>query len=137
MAHDDKLNLQQLTALAAASQAVSISCDCAIESLREWTRVPAEFPEQRMRTIGTLVDDPWQEAAWDEYHPQGSNYWSPGAPIALRYFPYNRCVIWQCAVCGRCALHYVEAGGYYVEKRIRALDAAPIIDPPLPADVRG
>jgi hypothetical protein len=130
MAHDDKLNLEELQALAAQTPAGSRPGGCAIDSFREWTRVPAEFPEQHMRTVGTLVDDPFREATWDEYHPQGSNYWSPAAPIALRHFPYNRCVIWQCAACGRCALHYVEAGGYYVEKRIRALDQTLIVDVP-------
>jgi len=131
MAHDNKLNADELARLAAASRAVTLPCDCAIDSYREWTRIPPEFPEAHMRTVGTLVDDPYQEAAWDEYHPAGTNYWSADAPIAIRHFPYNRCAVWQCAVCGRCALHYVEAGGYYVEKRIRALDPALIVDAPL------
>jgi hypothetical protein len=38
----------------------------------------------------------------------------------------------QCTVCGRCALRYVEAGGYYVEPRIRALDPRLIVDVPAP-----
>jgi len=130
MAHDDKLNADQLKALADVSQAITQSCTCAIDSYREWTRVPPEFPEQQMHTIGTLVDDPYQEATWDEYHPAHTNYWSAEAPIAIHYFPYNRCVVWQCKVCKRCCLHYVEAGGYYVEKRLRALDAASITDAP-------
>lgn len=128
MAHDDKLNLEQLQTLAAASSAVTRPCTCALDSYPEWTRVPAEFPESQMRTVGTLVDDPYAEATWDEYHPAGTAYWSADAPIAIRYFPYNRCTVWQCGVCGRCALHYVEAGGYYVEKRIRALEPALIVD---------
>ena len=128
MAHDTKLNLEQLRALATASSAVTRPCTCALDSYREWTRVPAEFPEAQMRTVGTLVDDPYAEASWDEYHPDATSYWSPAAPIAVNYFPYNRCTVWQCAECGRCALHYVEAGGYYVEKRVRALDPSLIVD---------
>jgi hypothetical protein len=128
MAHDDKLRIAALKALAASSRAVVLPCACAIDSYREWTRVPPEFPEQQMQTIGTLVDDPYQEATWDEYHPAATSYWSPDAPIAVGHFPYNRCVVWQCTVCGRCALHYVEAGGYYVEKRLRALDPDLIAD---------
>jgi hypothetical protein len=131
MPHDDRLSLDQLAALAAASHAVTRPCACALDTYKEWARIPPEFPEQQMHTIGTLVDDPYQEAAWDEYHPDGTNYWSAEAPIALRHFPYNRCTVWQCNVCARCALHYVEAGGYYVEKRIRALDQALIVAPPL------
>jgi hypothetical protein len=33
-------------------------------------------------------------------------------------------------VCGRACLKYVEAGGYYVEPRVRALDPELIVDPP-------
>ena len=128
MAHDDKLNITALKTLAASSRAVVQPCTCAIDGDRAWTRVPPEFPEQQMLTIGTLIDDPYQEATWDEYHPAGTSYWSPDAPIAPACFPYNRCVVWQCTVCGRCALHYVEAGGYYVEKRLRALEPDLIVD---------
>jgi hypothetical protein len=131
MAHETKLPLTELTALATASGAVTRPCTCAIDTFQEWSRIPPEFPEQQMRTVGTLVDDPYQEAPWDEYHPHGSTYWSADAPIALRHFPYNRCVVWQCSVCTRCCLHYVEAGGYYVEKRIRALVPGRIVDVPV------
>jgi hypothetical protein len=32
--------------------------------------------------------------------------------------------VWQCAACGRPFLRYTEYGGYYVEERIRPLQAA-------------
>jgi hypothetical protein len=131
MAHDDKLNPDTLQALARASAAVMRACACALDSYREWTRVPVEFPEQQMQAIGTLVDDPYAEATFAEYHPAGTHYWSADAPIALRHFPYNRCAVLRCTVCGRCCLQYVEAGGYYVEKRIRALLPELIVDAPL------
>jgi hypothetical protein len=120
-----------LKMLADASGVVTRPCDCAIDSYREWTRMPAGFPEQQMRTLGTLVDDPYVEATFAEYHPAGTHYWSPDAPIAPRYFPANRCMVLQCSVCARCCLSYVEAGGYYVEKRVRALDPALLVDAPL------
>jgi len=131
MAHDTKLTLQALKDLATASSAVTRDCSCAIDTCREWTRIPAEFPEQQMQTIGTLADDPYVEATFAEYHPHGTNAWSLDAPIAIRYYPYNRSAVLQCTVCSRCCLQYVEAGGYYVEKRIRALDPALIVDVPL------
>lgn len=123
-----RLSLDQLTTLATTSHAITQPCTCALDSFAGWTRIPAEFPQQQMTTIGTLVDDPYQEATWTEYHPAGSNYWSADAPIAIHYFPYNRCSVWQCTVCNRCALHYVEAGGYYVEPRIRTLAPELIVD---------
>jgi hypothetical protein len=128
MNNENKLQLTDLMTLAERARAVTQPCTCAIDSYRGWTRTPADFPESQMRTVGTLVDDPYEEATFAEYHPDGSDYWSASAPIALRHYPYNRCVVLQCSVCGRACLKYVEAGGYYVEPRIRALDPELIVD---------
>ncbi|WP_248295219.1 hypothetical protein [Paraburkholderia sp. UYCP14C] len=70
---------------------------------------------------------------FSEYLPNKATYWSGDAPIAPRYFPYNRCGVWQCSTCGRLYLRYVEGGGYFVDRRIRALNADLIDDVPLPA----
>jgi hypothetical protein len=126
------MTVDELKSLADASAAVTRPCACAIDTYREWTRVPADFPEESMRTVGTLVGDPYSEATFAEYHPHGTAYWSADAPIAPRHYPYNRAQVVQCTVCGRCALRYVEAGGYYVEPRIRALDPRLIVDVPAP-----
>jgi hypothetical protein len=133
MTPDKKIQLAELMELARTSAAVARECACAIDSYREWTRIPVSFPEQQMRIMGTLAGDPYIEATYAEYHPDGTNYWSGEAPIALRHFPYNRCTVLQCTECRRCCLRYVEAGGYYVEPRIRALDPRLIVDEPLPA----
>jgi hypothetical protein len=125
-----KIQFDELMALATASAAVTRACACAIETCREWTRIPASFPAQQMRAAGTLVDDPYVEATFAEYHPAGTSYWSADAPIAWRHYPFNRCSVLECTVCGRCCLTYVEAGGYYVEPRIRALDPRLLTDPP-------
>ncbi len=132
MAPEHRLAFDELKTLAAAADAVTAPCACALDDCRGWTRIPPEFPQAQMRTVGTLVADPYAEPTYAEYHPHGSNYWSPDAPIALRHFPCNRCTVQQCTVCGRAALTYVEAGGYYVEPRIRALAAALIVDMPAP-----
>jgi hypothetical protein len=63
-----------------------------------------------------------------EYHPGGTNAWSADAPIAPAYFPYNRCDAWLCVQCGRPFLRYTEFGGYYMEERIRELDARLVTD---------
>ena len=130
MADERKLAVDELMALAQASVAVAQECACGIAHYREWTRTPATFPQEQMGAVGTLAGDPYDEPTYAEYHPTGSNYWSPDAPIALRHFPYNRCAVQQCTVCGRCCLHYVEAGGYYVEPRVRALDPRYVVDQP-------
>jgi len=126
------MTVDELKSLADASAAVTQSCACAIDTYREWTRVPIDFPESQMRTVATLVADPYGEPTFAEYHPDGTTYWSAEAPIAPHHYPYNRAQVMQCAVCGRCALRYVEAGGYYVEPRIRALDPRLIVDVPAP-----
>ncbi|MFK3740103.1 hypothetical protein [Massilia sp. TN1-12] len=128
MAHDHLLSSDDIMALARTSSAVARPCACRIDSFREWTRVPADFPQAQLRPAGTLVHDPYAEPTYAEYHPDGTSYWSPDAPIALRHFPYNRCTVQQCGVCQRACLTYVEAGGYYVEPRIRALDPRLIVD---------
>jgi hypothetical protein len=130
MSTEKKLQFDELMQLATAPAAVTRDCPCAIESYREWTRIPVSFPERQMRVAGTLVDDPYSEATYAEFHPAGTNYWSAEAPIARRHYPYNRCSILQCKECGRSCLKYVEAGGYYVEPRIRALDPRLIVDAP-------
>ena len=45
------------------------------------------------------------------------------APIALGWFPYNRCEVWHCARCERHLLRYTEFGGYNVDPRVRELAA--------------
>jgi len=72
------------------------------------------------------------EATVAEFHPEGTDYWAPQAPIAPRYFPFNRCDAWECSVCSRVYLRYTEGGGYFVDQRIRALTHAALVDAPLP-----
>ena len=132
MAAQDKLGFDRLMELARGSSGVRRACACAIDSYREWSRVPADFPQAQMRAVGTLRGDPYADPTYAEYRAKGTSYWSADAPIAPHYFPYNRCDALQCTVCGRSCLTYVEAGGYYTEPRIRALDPALIVDAPPP-----
>jgi hypothetical protein len=127
-----KMDFDDLMRLALASDAVTRACACDLRAYREWTRIPASFPEQQMRLAGTLVDDPYLEATYAEFHPAGTHYWSADAPIAWRHFPYNRCEVLLCSVCERCCLKYVEAGGYYVEPRVRLLEPELLVDVPAP-----
>ena len=132
MAAQHKLEFDRLMELARASSEVTRVCACAIDSYCEWSRIPADFPQAQMRAVGTLRGDPYADPTHAEYRAGGTSYWSANAPIAPHYFPYNRCSIEQCTVCGRSCLTYVEAGGYYTEPRIRALDPTLIVDAPPP-----
>jgi hypothetical protein len=106
---------------------------CAAIRALGWEALPGSFDAAALRQVGTLrqpgIDDPTLE----EYHPAGTRSWSPDAPIAPAWFPYNRCDVWECTGCGRPFLRYTEYGGYYQEQRIRELLADRIVDAGLPA----
>lgn len=86
-----------------------------------WEAMPGSFDRGQLRKVATLRQDAVEDPTLQEYHPQGTNAWSPDAPIAPEWFPYNRCEVWACAACDRPFLRYTEYGGYYVEERVREL----------------
>jgi hypothetical protein len=102
---------------------------CASLKAPGWEALPGGFDRDRLRKLATLRRPEVEDPTLEEFHPQGTNAWSADAPIAPAFFPYNRCEVWQCVQCGRPFLRYTEYGGYYVEERIRELDAALVIDP--------
>jgi hypothetical protein len=93
--------------------------------------MPGGVDRATLERVGTLRDPAIEEPTVAEYHPDGTNAWSPDAPIAPAWFPYNRCDVWRCAACARAFLRYTEYGGYYAEERVRELDARLIVDAPL------
>jgi hypothetical protein len=125
------LDYSLLQELATRSQAVSTACSCVNRSLVGWESMPVSLPEEQLREVGTLAHVAEEEATFSEYHPDNTRYWSADAPIAPRYFPYNRCNVYECVECGRCFLRYTEGGGYFVDRRIRLLTASPMVDAPL------
>jgi hypothetical protein len=125
------LNVASLLALAARSAAVSDACNCTTKSLVGWEGWPASLREDQFQKIGSLVEAAKEDSTLDEYHPNGTSFWSPEAPIAARYYPYNRCDLWECLKCSRVYLHYNDDGAYHSESRVRALDPLLIVDVPL------
>jgi hypothetical protein len=117
------LTPEQISRLAEVSGRVRQPCDCAKRSFEGWESLPGTFPEELLECVGKVSPPSEEELTVKEYHPKGTNYWSPDAPIALNYFPANRSEVWQCRKCKRCYLRYTEFGGYYVDKRIRELQA--------------
>lgn len=101
---------------------------CAAISDRGWESVPGAFDRNALRQVGTLRQAGDEEPTLQEHHPAGTNAWSPDAPIAPSFFPYNRCDVWACLGCQRPFLRYTEYGGYYVEERIRPVDPALVVD---------
>lgn len=97
--------------------------DCAAIRAPGWEALPGTFDAGCLRKVATLRQPGLDDPTLEEFHPAGTRSWSPEAPVAPAFFPYNRCDVWQCASCGRPFLRYTEYGGYYVEERIRELHA--------------
>ena len=112
-----------------AESHATVACGrCAALRAPGWEALPGGFERATLRQVGTLRQPGVEDPTLEEYHPHGTRGWSPDAPIAPHFFPYNRCDAWQCVQCGRPFLRYTEFGGYYVEERIRELRAALVVD---------
>jgi hypothetical protein len=127
------LNTASFLELARAAQRHAAEpCSCTRTPLDGWQSQPLSLDETQLEEIGTLLQEDDPEPTYSEYLPGKTTYWAADAPIAPRYFPYNRCGVWQCSTCGRLYLRYVEGGGYFVDRRIRAVNAELIEDVGLP-----
>ena len=103
-------------------------CQCGLGSCAGWESLTEDrWPAARMQALATLRDPGIDEPTFEERHPAGTRYDSPEAPVALKFFPYNRCDLWRCTQCQRHLLRYTEYGGYYVDHRVRALSGQPDI----------
>jgi hypothetical protein len=125
------LGIPELVQLARAATRARACKACAALVCPGWEAMPGSVDRAGLERIGTLRDPADEDPTVAEYHPGGTNAWSPDAPIAPAWFPYNRCDAWRCATCARAFLRYTEYGGYYTEDRIRELDARLIVDAPL------
>ena len=95
-------------------------CTCALGACPSWESFTEDrWPGQWVQRLGTLRDPAVDEPTLEELHPDGTRYGSPDAPLALKFFPCNRCDAYACNRCGRTLLRYTEYGGYYVDHRVR------------------
>ena len=122
------LDAAGLRSLAAARPARKACPSCAALVCPGWEALSGTFDRRQLKAVATLRDPANEDPTLTEYHPAGTDNWSPAAPIAPAFFPYNRCEVWECIGCARPFLRYTEYGGYYVEERIRELDAARVVD---------
>jgi len=54
-----------------------------------------------------------------EYHPNGTNYGSKDAPIAVNYYPYNISEIHECLNCHAVFLTYVEIDYHSPQNKVK------------------
>ena len=127
--HEHPLTSNALKALA---QQAKTPCQCALKICKGWESVGDDrWPVAQMVKAGTLrpeLPEGQFELSFEEFHPEGTRYDSPDAPIAVDYFPYNRCDVFKCTTCQCAVLKYTEYGGYYVDHRVRLVDAAKVVD---------
>ncbi len=127
------IDFATLKQLAEQSAAVTQSCTCNDAHLLAWQLMPPtlELELDQFEETGSLVEDPYDEPTFKEYHPAGTQLQSDDAPIAPRYYPANRSQVLRCIKCGRHYLRYTEGGGYFTEVRLRALRPQLLLDAPL------
>ena len=122
----EKLSAESLKAAAQGAQ--SRICSCALGACPGWESFTEErWPKDLMRPLGTLRDADSYEPTTDEFHAEDTRYESPDAPIAVNFFPYNRCDVHRCTQCQRVLLRYTEFGGYYVDHRVREVHPALVV----------
>ncbi|QHE92609.1 hypothetical protein PI93_015185 [Pandoraea fibrosis] len=123
------LDYAALFALAQSNARIASPCQCTKTPLDGWASLPNSLPDDLLEPVGTLMAlHDSQEPTFNEYHPDGTSYWAVDAPIAPRYFPYNRANVCRCRECARLYLRYQEGGGYFVDQRIRLLNPDLIVD---------
>ena len=103
-------------------------CTCALGACKGWESFTEDrWPKDQMRALGTLRDPDIYEPTPEEFHPQSTRYASPEAPIAVKFFPCNVSDVFACGTCKRVVMRYTEFGGYYVDHRVREVDAALVV----------
>ena len=105
-----------------------LACQCTLGACLGWESITEDrWPAAHVRLLGTLRDPQIQEPTYEEQHASGTRYDSVNAPVAVSYFPYNRCDVFACQPCERRLLRYTEFGGYYVDHRVRELQKELIV----------
>lgn len=99
------------------------ACTCPLRPTKGWESFTEDrWTKDKMKALGTLRDPDIYEPTQEEFHPDGTRYASASAPVAVKFFPYNVCDVYDCSSCHKVLLRYTEFGGYYVDHRVRALD---------------
>lgn len=114
--------------LRADASKTSTPCQCALGACAAWESLTeARWPAAQMQALGSLRDPEVYEPTFEEFHPNGTRYDDASAPIAVAFFPANRCDAHRCTACQAVLLRYTEFGGYYVDHRVRRVDAALVV----------
>ncbi|CAB5721502.1 Uncharacterised protein [Delftia tsuruhatensis] len=128
MTDSTPLTAAQLRTLAEQAAAQPRCADCTALSRPAWESVSGATAIAQLDPVGPL-GTPDMAHRLAEFHPQATHLWSPDAPIAVGWHPYNQSTLWRCRNCAGLFLRYTEYGGYYQDERIRPLRAELIVEP--------
>jgi hypothetical protein len=121
------LTPETLQQIAEDSSLVVRECACIRGLSHGWEALPnALATGTLLRFIGNVSDDQNEDLTFDEYHPNGTHFWSEEAPICFAFYPYNISSVWGCTQCARAFLRFSETGAYHAEPRIRMLQSTMI-----------
>lgn len=125
MTEEKTITWSALRAMAPEDLAAIVECDPNHSRFLGWAALDPAI-ETTMVRLGKLVADDSTEHSTLATYP-GSNYWSPDDPIALAWYPYNGCEVFQKNGCASLYLVYSEYGGHYPEKRARLVRKSLIV----------
>lgn len=127
MTEPTPLTVAQLRTFADQAATQPRCADCAVLSQPAWESVSGATAIAQLDPVGPLgTPDIAHRLA--EFHPQGTTLWSPEAPVAPGWHPYNQSTLWRCRHCAGVFLRYTEYGGYYQDERIRPLRGDLIVE---------
>ncbi|WP_188150487.1 hypothetical protein [Teredinibacter waterburyi] len=124
-----KLNAAQLIDLAHEESDCAECAACTKEKFKSWSNISLEV-KSNISPVGEFEDAEAdiKKNAYTELHPNGSNYWSADAPIAIHFYPYHESKINLCKECKAVLLTYTEFAGHAPQHRIRYVDKDLIVD---------
>jgi hypothetical protein len=110
--------------IAADSFSETRHCACIRGLSHGWEALPSVLATGTLlRLIGNVSNVQEENHTLDEYHPNGTHFWSEEAPICFAFYPYNICEVWGCTQCARAFLRFADTGAYHAEPRIRILQS--------------
>lgn len=93
---------------------------CTKELYLSWGNITKEM-DQALNVIGAFLNSDCyiNKNGYTEFHPEGTNYWSESAPIAIAYYPYHESKIRVCNECSAVFLNYTDYSGHAPQNRVR------------------
>lgn len=94
--------------------------DCQKANFKGWESFTKEM-ESKLQILGEFENSETciSKNGYNEYHPNGTNYWSKDAPIALAFYPYHESQVRTCSACNAVFLTYAEYSGHAPQNRCR------------------